>query len=79
MYNRISEFDLKNIDEICRKDATRTMSWKPLFKSMKDPGTQLVFNICKAIGAFFPRAGYCQGCFISLIRPSFILKNLFLI
>ena len=61
IYQKILETDLTKIDNICDKDAQRTSNLKKLFKNPEQPGTQLVFNICKAIGAYFPRAGYCQG------------------
>jgi hypothetical protein len=53
--------DLIAIDNICNKDAVRTFKVKSLFNSPEAPGTQLIFNICKALGAYYPKAGYCQG------------------
>lgn len=61
LYYKILKNDLDEIDIICKKDALRTFKLKKLFHDMSQPGTQMVFNICKAIGAYFPRAGYCQG------------------
>jgi hypothetical protein len=52
---------LEEIDIICDKDAKRTFGNKPLFSKQSGPGTQLVFNITKAVGAYFPKSGYCQG------------------
>ena len=60
---------MDEIDIICDKDAKRTFGAKRLFSNENQPGTKLVFNICKGIGAYFPRAGYCQG-----IIHNFLIK-----
>ena len=61
LYSTILKSKLVNIESICLKDAKRTFTNKEIFSGMDKPGCQLVYNICKGIGAFFPRAGYCQG------------------
>lgn len=61
VYQKILTRSLKDIDAICVKDAVRTCKIKSLFRDSDQPGTRMVFNICKAVGAFFPRAGYTQG------------------
>ena len=61
IYSKILNIDLDEIDIICDKDAKRTFGIKKLFSNENQPGTKLVFNISKGIGAYFPRAGYCQG------------------
>lgn len=61
IYQKILSSSLAEIDSICDKDAKRTFKSKPYLKTRGHPGTRLVFNISKALGAFFPKAGYCQG------------------
>lgn len=61
IYQKILSSSLAEIDIICNKDAKRTFKSKPYLKTRGHPGTRLVFNISKALGAFFPKAGYCQG------------------
>lgn len=67
--------DLGEIDIICKKDARRTYRQKKLYSKDDAPGTQLVFNITKAVGAYFPKSGYCQGKLSNKLLVSFCLLN----
>jgi len=61
LYANLLKMDNNEVIEIVNKDVLRTSRHKDLFSSMGSIGTQLLFNVCKCIGCFYPNIGYVQG------------------
>lgn len=69
IYNKLLKLTNKEVEKIVLKDVLRTSKAKELFSKMESIGTQKLYNVCKAIGCFFPDIGYVQGmnfsvCFV---------------
>lgn len=71
LYANLLKMENKDVIEIVNKDVLRTSKHKDLFSSIDSIGTLLLFNVCKAVGCYYPNIGYVQGMnFIS----AFILE-----
>ena len=61
IYRKLLKMSNKEVEVIVMKDVLRTAKSKDLFSTMESIGTQKLYNICKALGCFFPNIGYVQG------------------
>lgn len=61
LYEKLVKFPNKEVEDIVTKDVLRTERHLALFSDMDSIGTSKLFNVCKALGGFFPKIGYIQG------------------
>jgi hypothetical protein len=61
IFKKLLKMTNKEVEAIVMKDILRTAKAKELFSNYDSLGTQKLFNVCKAIGCFFPKIGYVQG------------------
>ena len=61
LYPRLVAMENREVVEIVDKDVLRTARHKDLFQALDSVGTTCLYNVCKAIGCFFPKVGYVQG------------------
>ena len=61
LYKKLLQQSNKEVEDIVNKDVLRTSRHKNLFKEIDSLGTLKLYNVCKAVGLFFPKSGYVQG------------------
>ena len=61
IYIKLLLMENEEIEDIVNKDIIRTNKEKDIFLNFDCLGTKKLFNVCKALGSFFPKIGYVQG------------------
>ena len=61
IYIKLLLMENEEIEDIVNKDIVRTNKEKKIFQDLNSIGTKKLFNVCFALGSFFPKLGYVQG------------------
>lgn len=61
LYSSLLELRDRDLECLVDKDVSRTSKSSLLFKEKHSIGSIQLFNVCKAVGLFFPKTGYVQG------------------